>query len=111
MIDLNRLISKIDRFCIEFAIVDSILILEIRIEVIRRSNSDFRFDSTTSIRFGDPNRISLMGGFINDVTSGAGLKLCMKPNIKYVFKCFRGGKGLVNPQIYMTSLTFKTFLT
>ena len=36
-------------------------IVGIRIEDNRRLNLDFRLDSTTSIRFGDPNRISLQG--------------------------------------------------
>ena len=53
-------ISKIDQFYIEFDIVASDFNDLYRIDDIRRSNSDFRFDSTTSIRFGDPNRISLI---------------------------------------------------
>ena len=66
MIDLNRLKDQFyiqkDRFksiYIEIAIVDSILMVEIRIVVNRRSNSDRDFDSTTTIRFRLPNRISL----------------------------------------------------
>ena len=61
MIDSYRYISKIDIFYIEFDIVVSDFNDLYRIDDIRRSNSAFRLDSTTSIRFGDPNRISLMG--------------------------------------------------
>ena len=50
---------KIDRFYIEFDIVDSIKSFESESMIIGQSNLDFRFDSTTSIRLGLPNPISL----------------------------------------------------
>ena len=59
MIDLIKNLSKIDQFQIEIAIADSIKIIGIRIDVNRRLNSDFGFDSTTMIRFATPNGISL----------------------------------------------------
>ena len=59
-IDLIENRSILYRFISKIAIVDSILIVEIQIDNIRWSNSDFRFDSTTLIQFGDPNRISLL---------------------------------------------------
>ena len=40
-IEKDQFTSKIDRFCIEIVIVDSILIVEIQIYVNQRSNSDF----------------------------------------------------------------------
>ena len=43
----------------EIAIADSIEIVGILINVNRQSNLESEFDSTSSIRFGDPNRISL----------------------------------------------------
>ena len=60
MLDLNRLISKIDRFWIEIAIVDSIEIVGIRIVVNRQSKSMALESESSSILFVDPNRISLM---------------------------------------------------
>ena len=61
MIDLieNRL--KIDRFSIEFAIVNSILIFEILIDVIRWLKSTALESELSTIRLGDPTRISLLG--------------------------------------------------
>ena len=61
MIDLNRFISKIDRFLIEIAIVDLNPSLDFKSDRNQRSNSDFIFDSTTTIPFVTPNRISLVG--------------------------------------------------
>ena len=54
------MISKIDQFYIEIAIVDSIKIVGIRIVVNWRSNLKSEIDSTTTIWFGHPNRISLL---------------------------------------------------
>ena len=51
--DINRFISKIDRFYIEIAIVDSNQILKSESTTV-----DDRIRN--SIRFGDPNRISLV---------------------------------------------------
>ena len=58
-IDFNRFISKIDQFYIKIAIVNSILIVGIRIDVNRRSNLKSKFDSMTTIQFAIPNCISL----------------------------------------------------
>ena len=55
-------ISKIDQFYIEIAIVDSIKIVKIPIDINRQSNLESEFDSRTTIWFGLPNRISLMPG-------------------------------------------------
>ena len=57
----QKYIEKIknNRIEIEIAIVDSIKIVEIRIDVNRRSNLKPKFDSTTTIRSAIPNRISL----------------------------------------------------
>ena len=53
-------IPKIDRFFIKIAIVDSKIVVGIRINVNRQSNSDRDFDTTTTIQFGTSNRISLL---------------------------------------------------
>ena len=60
MVEFDRFQSKIDQFYIEFDQIDSIKSLESESTSIRQSNSDSKFDSTTSIRFGTPNRISLV---------------------------------------------------
>ena len=52
--------SILYQFILKIAIVDPILIVEIRIDVNRRSNLKSEFDSTMMIRFAIPNRISLM---------------------------------------------------
>ena len=51
--------SILYRFISKIAIVNWILIVEIRIDVNRRSNLKSKFDLTTMIRFTFPNCISL----------------------------------------------------
>ena len=68
MIDLYWYISKIDRFWIKIAIVVSDFNDLYGIDVNRQSNSDRDINSKSSIRFGDPNRISLVS--TNGLTKG-----------------------------------------
>ena len=67
MINLIKNRSKIDQFSNEFAIVDWILIVEIRIDVILWSRLTALESELLTIRFGDPNRISLEGGMLSAV--------------------------------------------
>ena len=60
MVHLIENRSILDRFISKIAIVDSILIVEIRINVIRRSKSTALESELTMIRFVGPNRISLL---------------------------------------------------
>ena len=53
------LLIEMDRFYSKIAIFDLILLLDFESDQNRRSNSDTDFDSTTTIRFATPNRISL----------------------------------------------------
>ena len=78
-INFNRFISKIDRFISKIDIVDSIKSLESESTTIGQSNSDFRFDSKSSIRFGDPNRISLI--VTNSFTK---IVMAMMPNLQKI---------------------------
>ena len=57
--DLIENRSILYQFISKITIVDSILIVEIRINDIRRSNWDFRFGSTTLIRFHSGTLIAL----------------------------------------------------
>ena len=57
MIDYNK---KNDQIYIEITIVDSNLLLDFELDQNQGLNSDIRYDSTTTIRFVTPNRISLM---------------------------------------------------
>ena len=61
--------SILYRFISKIAIVDSIYIVEIRIDVNQRSNLESEFDSMTAIQFAIPNRINLGGGGTGAKTS------------------------------------------
>ena len=67
MIDYNQFISKIDRFLIKTEIVVSDSKDLYRIEVNRRSNLKSEFNSTMTIRFLIPNRISLVQENMSDI--------------------------------------------
>ena len=60
LIEIDRIEIKEDWFYIEIMIDDSIPSLDFDLDRNRRSNLDFRFDSTTTIQFRTPNRISLL---------------------------------------------------
>ena len=59
MMDFNQKYIEYDRIYIEIEIVDSDSLLESESDSNGRSNSDRDFDSTTTIRFGTSNDISL----------------------------------------------------
>ena len=56
----NDLLIEMDQFYIEIGIIDSISSLDFESDWIRWSNSDTDFDSTMTIRYATPNRISLV---------------------------------------------------
>ena len=56
----NQFYNEIDWLYLEIAIIDSKIVIWIRIDLNQRSNSDRDFDSTTTIRFGTLNCISLL---------------------------------------------------
>ena len=60
LVVFDRKRQYISKKTLKIDIVDSIKSLKSESTIIWRSNSDFRLDSTTSIRFGSPNRISLL---------------------------------------------------
>ena len=62
---LIKIRSKLDRNYIEIVMVVSTVVLEWNLYRTRCPNLESKFKSTTTNRFGDPNRLSLVDGVKN----------------------------------------------